>query len=38
MKIIHGQGILVAEDVDNRSYDKYETDFTNYNQELEQLP
>jgi hypothetical protein len=27
---IYGQGIRVAEDVDNRSYDKYDTDTTPY--------
>lgn len=38
MNTICGQGIRVAEDFDNRLYDKYDTDPTPYNQELEQLP
>lgn len=38
MNTIYGQGIRFAEDVDNCSYDKYDTDPTPNDQELEQLP
>lgn len=37
MNTIYGQEIRVVEDVVNRSYDKYDTDPTPKDQELEQL-
>ena len=38
MNTVCGQGIRVAEDFDNRSCNKYDTDPTPSNQELEKLP